>query len=228
MVGELAFWKQYARAYEDIIGNYSSHKALVDEHLRGLRGYRAVLESGSGPGHLTKRLLDAGHHVYAMDVSSEMLRLLRERCGNNPNLSIECGDANELPYGDGQFDAVSSMLVFWAMKEPRKYLLEHNRVLRTGGRLVLSGPGPETRESVDLQLKTLKGDLESQGLFPELQASWESFLEYTAKNVNHTAERWFSHRDITKLLEGTGFRVDSIERNPVYCNQGHIVTATKI
>ncbi|MFH1425672.1 MAG: class I SAM-dependent methyltransferase [archaeon] len=228
MASEPKFRRKYAQAYDDIIGNYTSHKALVEEHLRSLKGYHTVLESGCGPGHLTKKLLDAGHRVFAMGLSQGMLNLLKERCGNNSSLVVRCGDASKLPYQNNHFDAVSSMLVLWAVEDPRIYLLEHNRVLEKGGRLVLSGPGPETRDSVDLQLKRLREDLESQGLFPELQDSWDSFLEYTAQNVSHTAEHWFSHGDITKFLEETGFRVNSIKCNPIYCNQGHIVTATKI
>ena len=222
------FRAKYARAYDDVMGHYSRHKSLVEAHVNSLADFHTLLESGYGPGHLTRRLLESGHRVYAMDINPEALKLLRDKCGNNPNLSTECGDANDLPYKDGYFDGVSSMLVLWAMENPQKYLAEHRRVLKPHGRLVLSGPGPETRDSVDYQLEMFRKDLEQQGLFPKIQKSWDDFLKYTAQNVSHTAEYWFTHKEISDLLTDVGFRVDSISANPIYCDQGHIVIATKI
>jgi len=222
------FWARYARAYDKVIGNYSAHKALVDLHFEALKNCRTVLDSGCGPGQLAKKLLEKNVKLYAIDINPEALKILNERCGYNPDLIIECCDANNLPYKDQFFDGISSMLVLWAVKDPEKYLVEHFRVLKPGGTLVFSGPGPETRDSVDLQLKSLKQDLERQGLFPTIQKSWEDFLKYTEQNVSHIAENWFSHEEISKLLEKIGFTIVSIRVNPVYCNQGHVVIAKKL
>ncbi|MBI2045759.1 class I SAM-dependent methyltransferase [Candidatus Pacearchaeota archaeon] len=228
MADKPKFWEKYTNAYDKIMSHYYGHQALVEEHLKRLKGCSIVLESGCGPGHLTKRLLEEGHRVYAVDVNLSALNLLKKRCGNNPNLITECIDANNLPYKNNYFDAVSSMLVLWAIEKPERYLIEIRRILKQKGILVLSGPGPETRVSVNLQLKKIEENLRSQGLFPKIRKNWALFLEYTAKNVSNTAEHWFSHEDIRRLLERTGFKVSSINSNPVYCNQGHIVVAIKI
>lgn len=227
MANTQGFWAKHARAYDTVMTHYSRHRALVETHVAALNGFPRVLESGCGPGHLTKRLLEESHRVYAIDTNQEALRLLRVRCGDNPNLSVENGDANDLPYKDNFFDGVSSMLVLWAMADPRKYLLENRRVLRPNGRLVLAGPGPETRDSVDYQLRMFKADLEQQGLFPAIQAQWDDFLKYTGENISHTGENWLTHAEIISLLSSTGFEVESIGPNPIYCNQGHIVVAKK-
>ncbi len=221
------FWARYARAYDKVIGNYSAHKALVDLHFEALKKCRTVLDSGCGPGHLVKKLIEQPRRVYAVDMNPKALKILNERCGYNPDVIIECIDANNLPYKEQFFDGISSMLVLWAVKDPEKYLVEHFRVLKPGGILVLSGPGAETRDSVDLQLKTLRQDLENQGLFPEIQRSWDDFLKYTDQNISNTAENWYTRDEISELLEKTGFIIISINSNPVYCNQGHVIIAKK-
>jgi len=225
----IGFWKRYAQAYDKVMSAYTRHKSLVLEQARELEGFSKILDSGCGSGHLAKELLERGHEVYGLDINPEAIRIAKEKCANHPKLTTIVGDATAtLPFNDNYFDGVSSMLVLWAVKNPLGYLVEHRRVLHTGGRLVLSGPGPETKATVGLQLKRFKEDLERQGLFPGIQQSWDEFINYTDENINHTGENWFTHEEIRNLLEKTGYRVSSIKPNPIYLDQGHIVTATKI
>jgi len=119
------------------------------------------------------------------------------------------------------------MLVLWAIENPLAYIQEHARVLRYGGRFVLSGAGPETRNSVPQQLAAIQTDFESRGLFPKMQEDWKTFLEYTSRNVAHIAEHWFTHKEITDLFTQSGLTVSEILPNPIYCDQGHVVVATK-
>ena len=95
----------------------------------------AVLEIGARPSDDTLLLLPA-------------LRGARERLGldlDGPHVyrgvSIERGDANRMPYGDGRFDAVVCNSVL--EHDPRFWLTlaEIRRVARPGGLVVLGVPG---------------------------------------------------------------------------------------
>src|SRR3954452_24894318 len=67
-----------------------------------------VLDVGSGPGFLVASLADAvgpGGAVHGVDPSSAMNAVARDRIGDRPGVTIDAGDALELPYPDGAFDA---------------------------------------------------------------------------------------------------------------------------
>jgi ubiquinone/menaquinone biosynthesis C-methylase UbiE len=87
----------------------------------------SVLDVGCGTGALQRQLGDA---VVGIDLSERMLaRASGERVA---------GDALTLPFGDETFDAVASISVLHYWVEPVPVLREMRRVLRVGGRLVLT------------------------------------------------------------------------------------------
>jgi SAM-dependent methyltransferase len=59
----------------------------------------------------------------------------------NPDASVEIGADGTLPLSDDAFDAVLSTQVLEHVRDPRIYLAECQRVLRPGGRLLLSTHG---------------------------------------------------------------------------------------
>lgn len=59
----------------------------------------------------------------------------------NPDASVEIGSDGRLPLSDDAFDAVLSTQVLEHVWDPRIYLAECERVLRPGGRLLLSTHG---------------------------------------------------------------------------------------
>jgi ubiquinone/menaquinone biosynthesis C-methylase UbiE len=219
------FWETYTRAYDAVIGNFSKHQELVDLHADELASCGLVLDSGCGPGHLVKKLLDSGKKVSALDVNQNALDILKERCGQNTNLDIYCTDANRLPFQDSTFDGVSSMLVLWAIKDPFHYLEEHRRVIKPNGRLVLSGPSPKAREDTNWILSQLEEDLRKTGRFDAER--WREFLAYTRTNVSHTGENWLNDSEVKGLLEQSRYKIISIKPNPIYFGRGHVVTALK-
>lgn len=63
----------------------------------GLVDGMAVIEIGSGLGHLTRSLLDRGGRVLAVEKDKRLAGSLAERLGNPPQLEIIHGDVLELP-----------------------------------------------------------------------------------------------------------------------------------
>jgi ubiquinone/menaquinone biosynthesis C-methylase UbiE len=136
-------------------------------------------------------------------------------------------DAQFPIFRENTFDGISSMLVLWAVEWPKQYLQEHFRMLCPGGTFVLSGPEPECKENYQWHLEEVEKDLRQQGLFPDIQAQWAGFFDYTRHNVHTTGQHWYRHDQIRALCEAVGFEIVSIEPNPVYRGQGHVVHAIK-
>lgn len=91
-----------------------------------------ILDVGCGPGDLTQRFLhDLGADVRAVDVSPRMVELTRER-----GADAQVADAEQLPFGDGEFDCVFAGWVLYHVPQLDRAISECARVLRPGGRLV--------------------------------------------------------------------------------------------
>jgi arsenite methyltransferase len=99
-----------------------------------------VLDVGSGPGFLVASLADAvgaGGAVHGLDPSAPMNALARELIGTRPWARIDDGDALDLPYPDGTFDAAVSTQVYEYVADVPAALAELRRVLRPGGRALV-------------------------------------------------------------------------------------------
>jgi ubiquinone/menaquinone biosynthesis C-methylase UbiE len=103
---------------------------------------RRVLEVGCGPGILTAWLVDRGADVTAVDVSSGMLELARERVGSGAELLI-ADLAQPLSFAaDDSFDLVVASLVLHYLEHWEPVLREFRRVLREDGAIVFSTHHP--------------------------------------------------------------------------------------
>jgi SAM-dependent methyltransferase len=106
-------------------------------HLAGDVSGRRVLDAGCGSGPLTAALRDNGAVVTGFDVSAAMVDLARQRMGDGADLHV--GDlAAPLPFADAEFDDVVASLVLHYLEDWAGPLSELRRVLKPGGRLILS------------------------------------------------------------------------------------------
>lgn len=97
-----------------------------------------VLDVGCGPGNFSRDFARAAGEglVVGVDASETMLAAAVKR-GGATNLAYVRGDACELPFGDGAFDAVCCFAALYLIEEPMKALDEIVRVLAPGGRVAL-------------------------------------------------------------------------------------------
>jgi ubiquinone/menaquinone biosynthesis C-methylase UbiE len=108
--------------------------------LLAARPGERVLDVGSGPGFLVASLADAvgaGGAVRGVDRSAPMNAVARDLLGSRPWARIDDGDAVELPYPDGAFDAAVSTQVYEYVADIPRALAELRRVLRSGGRALV-------------------------------------------------------------------------------------------
>ena len=105
--------------------------ADLAEALRTATSGRRVLEVPCGTGFWTSVIADAARHVVAVDASSQMLALAREKGLPRDRVQFQMGDAYRLEATPGRFDA--GVLNFWLSHVPQAFLPEFLR--RFHGRL---------------------------------------------------------------------------------------------
>ena len=102
-----------------------------------------VLDVACGTGNTAIPLARQGAVVTGVDIAPNLLVQARERSrAEGLQVNFDEGDAEQLPYPDGSFDAVVSM--FGAMFAPRPDLVasEFARVLKPGGLLAMGNWNP--------------------------------------------------------------------------------------
>jgi malonyl-CoA O-methyltransferase len=106
--------------------------------VRGLH----VLDLGCGTGRHALALAAAGATVTAVDFSAGMLAVARGKPGAEAIHFIVHNLHEPLPFPVGHFDLVVSGLVLEHLRELDPFFAEARRVLRPGGRAVVSGMHP--------------------------------------------------------------------------------------
>lgn len=93
-----------------------------------------ILDVAAGTGTSSAALQKNGATVVALDFSAGMVAEGRRK---HPKIEFIQGDAEKLPFGDNEFDAVTISFGLRNVNEPRVALGEMYRVLKPGGRIVI-------------------------------------------------------------------------------------------
>ena len=102
----------------------------------------SLLDVGCGGGVFLRRALQTGCSATGVDHSREMVRLARKTSG----VPIVLAEAERLPFANGEFTAVSSLVAFFFFPEPVQVLRELRRVLDPErGRLAIFTTSPEAK-----------------------------------------------------------------------------------
>ena len=123
-----------ADAYERFMGRWSRELAPLLVTFAGVRDGDAVLDVGSGTGALTAAIAThaPSSRIIGIDPAAPYVAFARTRHSGD-RVRFEVGDARQLRFGDGSFDATLSLLVVNFIPDPAKALDEMIRVTRTGG-----------------------------------------------------------------------------------------------
>ncbi|MBU7015679.1 MAG: class I SAM-dependent methyltransferase [Theionarchaea archaeon] len=114
-----------------------------------------ILDAGCGGGEMTYQLAQIlpKAEVVGLDEPGPLLEIAEEVARDVPNLSIEKGDIQNMPFKDNWFDVVVSMNVFHAISDPVAMLNEIERVLKPGG---VCGLGDRKRSWAGYMIPALK------------------------------------------------------------------------
>ena len=107
-----------------------------------------VLDIASGDGVLAELLSPHAKRYICVDTSARVVAAAGERLRRFPNVEVREGDMHALPFKDASFDLVVLMHALTYSTKPAQAVAEAARVLRRGGRLLLSSLARHEHRSV--------------------------------------------------------------------------------
>lgn len=114
-------------------GNAVLWRAAMVRAVAPVAGER-ILDVAAGTGTSSAALARSGARVVAVDFSPGMVEQGRKK---HKKIEFIEADAEKLPFGDNEFDAVAISFGLRNISDPKAALSEMYRVLKPGGRLVI-------------------------------------------------------------------------------------------
>jgi ubiquinone/menaquinone biosynthesis C-methylase UbiE len=96
-----------------------------------------VADIGTGTGFIAEGALAAGARVIGVDSSDRMLAEARKRFGEK-RFEARAGDVESLPLSTDEVDVVLANMVLHHAPDPSRAIREMSRVLKPGGRLIIT------------------------------------------------------------------------------------------
>lgn len=224
------FWNFYARVY-DTISLLSPYRGMMRDIVREARlrhGFK-VLDAGCGTGNVSRQIEieGCGASIVAVDAAESMLRRARAKCR-----TAVLGQSNldqPLPFDDASFDAVVCSNVLYSLPRPLWTLAEFSRVLRPGGRVVVTNPCAGFRMDQLLLAHVRSGSgvthwMRFLALIPALILVTLLNL-LVLRQVDRRSFNFFNPDELRSLFSQAGFA--SIEIQPTYATQDWLIAAVK-
>ncbi|MGB2714073.1 MAG: metalloregulator ArsR/SmtB family transcription factor [Vicinamibacterales bacterium] len=139
---------QWDRLRQDLYGRASHLQAvpaLLDPQW-------TLGDLGCGTGALSASLAPFVARIIAVDRSGEMLEAAERRLRELPNVQVRKGDLESLPLDDAAIDAATLVLVLHHLPDPAAAIRETARVLKPGGRVLITDMLPHDREEYRQQM----------------------------------------------------------------------------
>ncbi len=196
-------YDSFAAAYStdnesNLLNGYYERPAMIA--LGGdVDGHR-ILDAGCGSGPLSAALRERGAIVTGFDSSPAMVEIARDRLGANADLHV--ADLSQpLPFADGTFDDIVVSLVLHYLQDWTGPLAELRRVLKPGGRLILSVNHPTVYKV----------------FYPD--ADYFAITEYSEENTfdGKDAVLTFWHRPLHAMTDAfteAGFHISVVSEPP--------------
>jgi SAM-dependent methyltransferase len=131
-------------------GDYAAFSAYMKPGaLNVLAGWRIepgvrLLDVACGAGQTAIPAAQAGIRVTGVDIASNLVEAARkEAAARGLDIRFDEGDAEDLPYSDGAFDVVISLIGAMFAPHPQPVAAELARVCRSGGRLYMANWTPD-------------------------------------------------------------------------------------
>jgi SAM-dependent methyltransferase len=135
---------EWAACYSDDAADRLESQCLLSRQRIALQMLSAVLppparvlDLGCGTGETAAKLLRCGYEVWGMDLAEPMVSHARARHGTE---RFRVGDIEHIPFPEDTFDGLVCLGVVEYLERDERALSEIRRVLKPGGRAVISTP----------------------------------------------------------------------------------------
>jgi len=125
---------EVAEGYEVTMGRWSRQLAPLFLEFVGVRDGERVLDVGCGTGALSSTLarMTRAAKIVGIDLSAAFIEAARSKI-TDPRVTIELGDAQNLPYADASFDRCLALLTVNFIPDAPKAAKEMRRVTKSSG-----------------------------------------------------------------------------------------------
>lgn len=226
------FWEKYFKVY-DAVNLFIPYQKLLQSICKELEIQKneKILEAGCGTCNLVLKIKQAGGHVIGLDNCKPALDICAQK---DPTIKCVLADLEEiLPFPDNYFDKIASNNTLYTLPKHKQLgvLKELHRILKTGGKIVLSNP-KKGWKPIKIYISGIKQNLYEQGFIrtickiikmiaPTLKIFYYNFLIKKESNYHFLAPQ--EQKD---LLYGAGFSKVS-ETIFAYADQSILNSAVK-
>jgi tRNA (uracil-5-)-methyltransferase TRM9 len=197
------------QGYDLIADKFSSTRSFWWRDLEFVKDYvrstDKVLDFGCGNGRLAGLLKDQYKEFVGVDISQKLINIAKQRYSNEKTEFIKIDSRFEkLPFGDNFFDVVFSIAVFHHFPS-REYTLkiakELQRVMKPGGRIIMSVWNLWQEQYLKYHKKSKKEWIDAEIPFK------------SGEKIFHRYHHPFQEGELKKLLEKSGFEIQSRRKN---------------
>ena len=210
-------WNRYAQIYDETVGELAPYERLIarvaELATSGIVEGRntTFVDAATGTGNLLSPLLSLTHRARIIGVENApgMLARLKMKFTGSGRVTILEGDLNGSGWveviGEGKADVVVSVNTLYTMTHPLAFLRDARRVLRPGGRFVLSNP--TTRELSPIMIDHL---LAGGALTPLMIEMIEINMDITHWGVQSgMLYHFLPAENVFDLLKVAGFSIEA-------------------
>lgn len=154
---ERSGWEKVSQEYQD---HYSRVTRQTVEPLLDTVGAGSglrILDVATGPGYGAAAASERGAIGVGIDFSEPQIVMARKQF---PNVEFHVGDAEDLPFPDGDFDAVIMNFGILHFPRPEVAVAEAFRVLKPGGRLAFA---VWATSEISMAYRVVEGALRAHG-----------------------------------------------------------------
>jgi ubiquinone/menaquinone biosynthesis C-methylase UbiE len=119
--------------YDKFMTTFNLYKHEEIKAAANIDGHEVVVDIGGGTGRLAQYICGSCNTVYVLDESEKMLSMVDQR----ENLVCIRGNALKTPFEDNSIDTLILSDVFHHIKEQEELIVEINRILKYGGKIVM-------------------------------------------------------------------------------------------
>lgn len=210
----------HAQVY-DVVVNFPFYRTHLNQILKELspeRGGR-YLDLGCGTGNFLETTKGMNALFVGVDFSAEMLKSARRKAKN-----LVMADLHHLPFKNNCIDGIVNLNVFYQLDRPEIFIKEIHRILKPGGKVIISTPKPAKTpfRFIPMLIKTV---ITSPKIFTKL-GKLEEMSDYNKieqKIIDLNPSSFYEREELEKMFKC--FEVTNFKKT--YEGQNWLVVARK-
>ncbi|KUO41486.1 MAG: hypothetical protein AVW06_01265 [Hadesarchaea archaeon DG-33-1] len=206
----------HAQVY-DVIADFSLYREHLDQVMAELRPEKGklYLDLGCGTGNLLDAAGKIGIPFIGVDFSEEMLKRAKRKCKN-----LVMADLHHLPFRDNSVDEITNVNVLYQLGCPGMFLKDVCRILKPGGRVVISTP------KLGKSYRYVLGIIKTAVKNPKILTNFKGLVKYDKINkkiIDVNPDAFYKRKKLEKMLKD--FEIESVKI--AYKGQNWLISARK-